>query len=174
MFVHYQIKSIMKNRLSLIIAFLTFFAFTSCEDEPLVGTFIDETGVEGGGITNSFFANVDGVEYVESATTISTIDNGTIEYISIAAVKDGNEIISLAIPIAHVVGNYSFTEFLEASSVSGSYVIGGSALTNFPGTLVITEKTATRISGTFNFTAAPILGGGTTYDVTDGSFSVTY
>lgn len=175
MFVHYQIKTIMKNRLTLIIAFLTFFAFTSCEDEPLTGNFLDETGVDGSDSgASSFFANVNGVEFIDTVITTSTIDNGTVEYISITAVNDMNEVIEMSIPVAHIVGSYSFTQSLMVTSVSGSYLVGGDTLTSLPGTLFITEKTASSITGVFSFTASPTTGIGTTYDVTDGTFSVVY
>ncbi len=170
----YKTNKIMKIKLSFFIVLLAVFPFTSCENEPLTGTFVDEIGLPTGTGGDSFFVNIDGVEFVEDVITIITVDNGAIEYISIVGSKTGGEQIGFSIPVSHAVGTYNFTEFLEATSVSGTYVVTGSARPAFPGTLTITEKTSTFIAGTFMFTAAPFTGTGATYEMTEGSFSVNY
>jgi len=43
----------MKIKLILIVAFFAIFTFTSCEDNPLEGTFVDESGVGDIGITGT-------------------------------------------------------------------------------------------------------------------------
>ena len=144
--------------------------FISCENEPLEGEF-DTSG----GTADQFSAKVDGESFIDDTIDVAVVSSG-FEYISIvASISSTGSAILLSIPTTHVEGTYTFTEFLEATSVSGSYRHETSGLNPaLPGTLTITSKTDTTISGTFEFTAAPFTGTGTTYQITNGSFSVTY
>ena len=170
MFVKYKTDNTMNKKifLSLFVAFsLVFF---SCENEPLEGDF-DTSG----GSSDQFSAKVDGTNFNDDNINVAVVTS-TVEYISIAAsISSDGRVILLSIPTAHPVGTYNFTEFLEATSVSGSYKPDDSTIyPALPGTLTITSKTNTSISGTFEFTAAPFTGTGTTYQITEGSFSVSY
>ena len=170
MFVKYKTDNTMNKKifLSLFVAFsLVFF---SCENEPLEGDF-DTSG----GSSDQFSAKVDGTNFNDDNINVAVVTS-TVEYISIAAsISSDGRVILLSIPTAHPVGTYNFTEFLETSSVSGSYKPDDSTIyPALPGTLTITSKTNTSISGTFEFTAAPFTGTGTTYQITEGSFSVSY
>jgi len=161
----------MKLKFSLFVAFFAILTFTSCEDEPLTGTFVDETGV---GATsqnqNLFSAKVDNANFSEDAITVTSLSLGGIDYLNIVGAKTSGEQIVVNIPLALNTGDYTFVDPLTATNVSGVYIANGVSNNATSGALTITAKTANSISGTFNFTA----GTGTTYQVTEGSFSVNY
>ncbi len=170
---HYQKNIIiMKIKLTLFVAFFAIIAFTSCEDNPLEGTFVDETGIGNpSASTDAFFANIGGTEFIEDVISVSTVTTGAIEYVSIVASKTGGDQIGINIPVAHTNGVYNFTNPLETASVSGAYIVTGVTNVATLGTLTITGKTASHIEGTFNFTASS---NGNTYQITDGAFSIDY
>lgn len=171
MFVIYKTDNTMSKKIFLSLFVVCSLAFLSCENEPLEGDF----DTSGGSSSDQFSAKVDGADFNDNNIDVSVVTS-TVEYISIAASISGDgRVILLSIPTAHPVGTYNFTEFLEATSVSGSYKPDDTTINPaVPGTLTITSKTNTTISGTFEFTAAPFSGTGTTYQITEGSFSVSY
>lgn len=172
MFVIYKTDNTMSKKIFLSLFVVFSLAFLSCENEPLEGNF-DTSG----GASDQFSAKVDGADFNDDSINVSVVTS-TVEYISIVAtVSSSGSSILLSIPTAHTTGTYNFTEFLEATSVSGSYKPDNTTINPaVPGTLTITAKTNNTISGTFQFTAAPASGtsGGSTYQITEGSFSVSY
>ena len=59
------------------------------------------------------------------------------------------------------------------ASVTDAPAVWSTPLNGAAGTVTITARTATRIAGTFQFSAAPILGGGPNVVVTAGEFDIT-
>jgi hypothetical protein len=129
----------------------------------------------GGGNTNNntFFAKVDGVEFKENliAGVYQTL-NG-VSTIGISATKDNLQTIGFNLDGDILPGEYTFNTFGTPSAL---YNRSMSDINTGTGTLKISshDKTKKRIIGTFQFTASPFLSTGTSYEITEGSFDVTY
>jgi hypothetical protein len=114
--------------------------------------------------TDTFFAKVDGLEFVESfiATGFATV--GTEDVISVNATNSADDRISISINDTYTVGNsYSAVAEAKCTLLEGGVVSNASI-----GTVTIVTKTDTRISGTFSFTTVS----GRT--ITEGAFDVAY
>ena len=101
-------------------------------------------------VTDTFYAKVDGAEFVEDNIDVATvISQGFPDSYSIVASKTNGDNIGLRISKSLVVGTYQFTGPL-ALDLSSSYLEGGLLYSVDSGSLTITSKTATHIEGTFN------------------------
>lgn len=127
----------------------------------------------GGNNSNTFFAKVDGVEFKENliAGIYQTL-NG-VSTIGISATKDNLQSIGFNLDGDILPGEYSFNTF---STPTALYSRSMSDINTGAGMLKISthDKTKKRIIGTFQFTASPFLSTGTSYEITEGSFDVTY
>lgn len=137
-------------------------------------SFTDDLGENTGG-QNEFFANVDGVEFVEDAVTGNFSNLAGMTSISINATKNSLETIGITLPGDITPGTYDFQSF---STPLAQYNLSATDIYTGDGTVTITtHDTATnKIIGTFEFTATPVTGGTGTgsYEVTEGSFDITY
>ncbi len=123
---------------------------------------------------DTFYAKVDGVEFVEDQVdgALITQVTGMPNQISVVGSKDNGDTVGLNIVSSLSVGTYQITgPFGE--QVNGSSVINDVLYTAQSGSVTITSKTATRISGTFsmvvqNFTTSA------TKTISQGSFDVEY
>lgn len=123
---------------------------------------------------DTFYAKVDGVEFVEDQVdgALITQVTGMPDQISVVGSKDNGDTVGLNIVSSLSVGTYQITgPFGE--QVNGSSVINDVLYTAQSGSVTITTKTATRISGTFsmvvqNFTTSA------TKTISQGSFDVEY
>jgi hypothetical protein len=123
---------------------------------------------------DTFFAKVDGVEFVEDQIDAALITqvSGMPDQISIVGSKDNGDTVSLNIVRSLPVGTYQITgPFGE--EVNGKCLANDLLYTAQSGTVTISTKTATRISGTFsmvvqNFTTSE------TKTVSQGTFDVEY
>jgi hypothetical protein len=123
--------------------------------------------------TNSFFARVDGAEYLDGLILVDVFTDLNPR-ISISALDSNNQILSIRIPTILDVGTYSFVESAAGdSSGPDGGLISNAVPYNSTGTgsMTITAKTATTIAGTFQFQA---INGSTIFEITEGDFSVTY
>ena len=114
--------------------------------------------------SDTFFAKVNEVEFVESfiATALVTVNN--VDVISINATNSVDDRISISIDDTFTVGNtYSAVNEAKCSLKEDGVVSFANA-----GTVKILSKTNTKISGIFSFTTAS----GRT--VTEGTFDVGY
>ncbi|MCT4629750.1 DUF6252 family protein [Winogradskyella sp.] len=127
---------------------------------------------------STFFANVNGNEFVEDAVFGTELSLNGMTTISVSATKNNGETIGLSFDADIAPGNYTFDSFGSLSNV-GQY-IGDSATDVYlaNGSFVIESHDTTNkvIVGTFEFTAEPSPGSTATSNVniTEGSFSVTY
>ncbi|WP_306350354.1 DUF6252 family protein [Flavobacterium sp. '19STA2R22 D10 B1'] len=123
-----------------------------------------ETGV----VEDTFFAKVDGVEFVENNITVAIVNN----QFSIVASKTSNNFnIGLNFAENIAVGTYQISGVL--GQIPAAKYNNGTSLPAASGTIKIISKTADRIKGTFSFVTAP--GTGTiTYQVSEGAFDVEY
>lgn len=120
---------------------------------------------------NSFFAKLNGQDY--NPTNVDGFKNSGM--ISLIGRRGAVENISLVVPDNIVPGTYAI-EF--GGDVTALYVMnstGEGVFSGDPGTLTITShNTSTKkIVGTFNFTGTSFFNT-TTYEVTAGSFNITY
>ena len=120
---------------------------------------------------NEFFAKVDGVEYVE--TSISPINR--FGHIFVGG-RRNLEILAIIVDENVTAGTYTLTSDISRYP-NGVYEINTTDLhVSGSGTITITSHDVSkkRLIGTFEFIAVPILTGVGTYEITEGSFSVTY
>ncbi|WP_298419559.1 DUF6252 family protein [uncultured Kordia sp.] len=125
--------------------------------------------------SNSFFAKVDGVEFVEDAVNGVEV-LGAFNTIGITAIKNSFETIGLTVPNDITPGEYTFGDPGDGTPV-GQYNVSQTETFIAEGTLIITvhNTESNRIEGTFSFTARPFLGDpNPTYDITEGTFGVSY
>lgn len=121
---------------------------------------------------DTFFAKVNGTEFVDSDIfTVETVVGGQ-EFISIGASNVREEEITVSIKSSLTTGSYPITG-ANSDNVQVIYTLAtedfGTRATT--GTVTITEKTATRIKGTFT---AKSTVDGVDYQITEGAFNVEY
>ena len=123
---------------------------------------------------DSFFAKVDGTEFVEDQISGSLITNvtGMPDQISLVASKTNGDNIGLNIVRSLAVGTYNFTGPL-GSQVNGTCFLNSVLYNAQSGSITITSKTATRIKGTFNMVVNNFTTSATK-TVTEGAFDVVY
>ncbi len=117
--------------------------------------------------TDSFFANVDGINFIESTITANTVNN----VIRITAANTSNQNITVGIRDNVTPGVYPITGNIGTDVVQASYKFGATALQAYTGSVTVISKTATRIRGTFNFTSSDGLN---QYQISQGQFDVNY
>jgi len=123
---------------------------------------------------DSFFANVDGAEFVENQIDGSLITNvsGMPDQISIVGSKTNGDSVGLNIVRSLTVGTYNFTGPLGAQ-VNGRCLFDNILYSADSGSLTITSKTDTRIKGTFNMIVKNFTTSATK-TITAGTFDVEY
>ncbi|WP_046757959.1 DUF6252 family protein [Kordia jejudonensis] len=124
---------------------------------------------------STFFAKVEGAEFVEDAINAIEILSFS-NTVAIVAVKNNGQSISVTVPNDIVPGDYTFG-FPSGTDPVGLF--NESDTESFladTGTLTITvHDTATnRIEGTFNFTGTLLLDPSNAREITEGDFKVTY
>lgn len=131
------------------------------------------TGNAGTPSTDTFYAKVDGAEFVENQIDVTEVaSSGFPDAISIVASKTNGERLSISIDTNTAPGTYQMTGLLSTTDVvRGKYLVNNSLHGGVSGSLTITSITATRIAGTFMFTAENI-GQTSTHQITQGSFDV--
>jgi hypothetical protein len=122
---------------------------------------------------DTFFAKVNGQEFVDTNITTAEAEINNLPFLSIGAVNASQENISVSVRPNLTVGEYLITANPALDVVQVSYKPAGvsSSTSAQSGFVTITEKTATRIKGTFG---AVVVVGTTTYQITTGAFDVAY
>ncbi len=139
--------------------------------------------IDGGNVgenpENSFFANVDGEEFVDTTLEVTQTTVGGIPMLNIVATTETGAIIRIDLPEGLGIGTFSFESISNGTELIAMYnaSTGGENLTSSPGTITITEYgVATgRIVATFSFTARDPLGiDPTIAEITDGEFFIDF
>ena len=188
MFVKYRKIIHMKPfKFTFLLVLLASFMFISCDNEPLTGTFTDEsgTGIEVGGTgtgtgnsttTSSFFAKVDGVEFLEDTVYVNMMNLGGSTILTISAAKNNYQSIGLTFPSDIAAGTYtlsSFGDYRAQYNYSQTAIGFGGA-----GTVTITTHNTSekKMVGTFSFIATEIVDQTNLgpFNITEGSFDITY
>jgi hypothetical protein len=114
---------------------------------------------------DTFYAKVDGNEFVDTTINVVSVNN----IIGIGATNANGDVITVGITDNLTAGSYTITGNVATDVVQGNIKINPNttATQATAGTVTILSKTATRISGTFSFTAQP-------NQITDGAFDVEY
>ncbi len=136
----------------------------------------------GGGGTSPMSATIDGVKWTASKSAVQVSGNATPTAqgtITISGVNTSTGFgLTISLSYVSAAGTYPLgvnigTNAGGVATVTESPNFWNTPLNGGAGTVVITTRTATRIAGTFEFTAAPIVGGGANAVVTEGKFDVT-
>ena len=125
---------------------------------------------------DSFYAKVDGTEFVENQIDVALIVDATPtpipDQISIVGSKTNGDTVGINVNKVLGTGTYTITGVLsDVDVVRGSILINDVLYNAESGSITITSKTATRIKGTFNmvvknFTTSAVK------NVTAGTFDV--
>jgi hypothetical protein len=174
-----------KPILLLLIATVVF-TFVSCDNEPLTGDFIDESGIPTDSNENTddnndgnsnievapFYANVDGVEFTETSLQSYLLN----EKLWVRGTDAELNKITLGFPTEIAVGTFEIVP--DADTYEGIFSDNANNVLARADTGSITiithDTTAKTISGTFNFTATPSSSTTPKYEVTEGEFNVSY
>lgn len=158
------------------------FAFTGYWSDPTVtnitpiaftnGVFTNIPFTTGTNPTNdTFYAKVDGVEFVEDQIDVTeVISSGFPDSYSIVGAKADGQTVGFRFSQSLGVGSYEFTGPFGLD-LSSACLINNLLYTSDTGTLTITEKTSTRIKGTFSLTVSNF-STSQTKSITQGSFDV--
>jgi hypothetical protein len=135
--------------------------------------------VSGNVVPSEFFVKVDDTEYIENYINAGTI-TGTPNYISVFGVNSGSQFVGILNDDTLAEGaTYDMTG-LPNSSVKGQYRLNNVNYDSTIGSVTIESKTATRIKGTFTFTASYSYTNTSgevitfTHEITEGAFDVNY
>lgn len=120
-----------------------------------------------------FTATVNGQTFDTDLIFSGEIELGNQSFVFVSGSDSSGNFININIKSNLGVGTYSITGNLNTDDVQLAYQIPSQDFEAFAnsGSVTITEKTATRIKGTFNGT---ITGGGATYQITNGTFDVEF
>lgn len=168
-------------KFTFFLAILASFAFVSCENEPLTGTFTDESGTEsqvgtdtGSGnevVLQPFFAKLDGIEFSETSVEVTLFNNK----LWIGAIDADTNKLTIGMPEDVSVGIFdidptNYTAIFE-DNLAPTYFTRA----NSGSITIVTHDTINKtITGKFNYIATPT---GVTipeFKITEGEFNVSY
>jgi hypothetical protein len=122
-------------------------------------------------VTDTFFAKADGTEFVENNIDVAaTISSGFPDSYSIVGSKSNGDNIGLSIAQSLPVGTYQFTGPF-GQQINSSCLFGGVLYNGETGSVTITSKTATHMTGTFNIIVKNFTTN-QTKTISEGAFSV--
>jgi len=153
-----------------------FYVRSNCADNQNSGWVgpINVTAV-GAPSTNAFFANVNGIEFVDTSINVNAnaLHNGAPSINIIASNMNTNQ-IDINVDDDVVVGTAYFNTDPPTDKFKMIYFEPASTeyQTVTDGSITITERTATRIKGTFNFNAINPSMPLETKNITEGTFDV--
>lgn len=127
-----------------------------------------------GSSQNSFFAKVDGVEFEEEMVNAIALSSGGISNLGISATIGSTRVLGLNLDPNITSGEYELSTFgIPSGLYSKSF---SESFSSDTGKVIITlhDKGNKRIVGTFEFTAKSFLNPDESYEITEGSFDVTY
>ena len=120
---------------------------------------------------DTFFAKVNGTEFVETFVTGAEVGSGADTFLNFAAVDEALSNITVGFKKSLGAGTYTITG-MPGSNVSGLYsTADGTNYLATSGTITIISQSATRVKGTFSFIASD---GTTTKTISEGAFDIGY
>lgn len=139
-------------------------------------------GGGGGGGAPMMKATIDGVNWVATSSTVQVTGSTTATPGGAIAISGGNITsgIGVSLSIAYISAPGTFPLGVNPGSNAGGVAtvtdapdVWNTPLNGAAGTVTISTRTSTRIAGTFQFSASPLLGGGPDVGVTAGEFDIT-
>jgi hypothetical protein len=136
----------------------------------------------GGGGTTIFKAKIDGVDWAATSNTVQVTGNTPANPQGTISISGGNITsgIGMGLTLSYISGTGTYAFGVNPGSSAGGVATVSDApdswstpLNGASGSITISTRTATRIAGTFQFTASPVLGGGPDVAVTAGEFDIT-
>lgn len=160
------------------------FQFTGVRFKDLAGTSIETKVFTNGSFTDvpyisdasvvdtdTFYAKLDGTEFVEDGIDVAAVDtSGVNPYYSIVGKKNNGDSVSLGIAQSLSVGTHQITGVF-GEPVTARCHIGNVLYNANSGSITITSKTATHMTGTFNAVVQNFTTGNTK-TISSGAFSV--
>lgn len=119
---------------------------------------------------DTFFAKVDGTEFEEVDLEVLELGIGTFDYYSIGAQNADLNSMTVSVRTNIDAGTYPITGDDAVDVVQIIYSVNDIDHKAMSGNVIITEKTATRLKGTFSC----VTDGTPSYTITEGSFDVAY
>ena len=128
---------------------------------------------------DSFYALVDGEEFVDISFVSEVIVVGGENVIKVLATNDIGAKVEFFIPESLGVGTFEMQSIFDGATLVGSYSDGETSenLTSNPGTITFTEfsEITGKLNATFSFTATDPLGSDpTVVEITQGEFNIDY
>ena len=131
------------------------------------------------GSNDSFFAKVNGQDY--NPTFVTAFNTSITSTVLITGSMGNGEELQLFVPVDITTGTYNWSDINETFFVQGIYTPAGANNADDSGFAKTGSLTITSVNqenktmqGTFSFVSDPTVNGGIVYNVTEGSFSVTY
>ena len=137
------------------------------------GVFTDLPFTTSAPTDDTFFAKIDGVDFVQTLIATADTEINNLSFLSIAAQDATQQSITVSVRPTLTVGEYLITGNTTLDVVQVNYKPAGADFGTAAqsGFVTIVQKTPTRIKGTFG---ATVTIEGTTYQITTGSFDVAY
>lgn len=127
---------------------------------------------------DSFFALVDGEEFIDTTFEAEEILVGGEPVIKITATNDTEATIQFFVPKDLTIGTYELESIFNGPTLIGIYNKGDGSnnQTSSPGTITFTEFGAItgKISANFSFSAVDPVNGGEPTEITEGAFNIDY
>lgn len=160
-----------------ISGFFNFKGYWSNTDEPSIipilftnGVFTNVPYINQQETNDTFFAKVNGTEFVDVDILVFEFDVSGQQYISIGAQNANSNSMTISVKSSLGVGSYPITGNIATDVVQAIYDFNDTDYNSVSGNVTIQSKTATRIKGTFSF----VTNGATPFTVTEGAFDVEY
>lgn len=119
---------------------------------------------------DTFFAKVDGAEFIDVDLLSVTIDINGQEFISVGAQDANLNAMTVSVRSSLSPGTYNITGNTATDQVQAIYDFDNTDYNAVSGSVTIISKTSTRIKGTFSF----VTNGATPFTVSEGAFDVEY
>lgn len=121
---------------------------------------------------DTFYAKVDGVEFVDVDILTAEFSTNNQDWLSIAAQNAASNSITVSVRSNVTVGTYPITGNVAVDNAQGVYSLdSGTDYNSISGSVTILSKTADHIKGTFNFVAS---NGTESVTISAGEFDVDY
>lgn len=133
------------------------------------GIFQDVPYVTQSPTDDTFYAKVNGTEFVDTDITAILFTVDDVDLITINASNSVDDKITIGINDGLGVGSYPITT-TSTNQTQARYIKNGTTYTAQSGIITVTSKTLDRIKGTFSFTTD----GAAPFTMTEGQFDVAY
>ncbi|WP_333876124.1 DUF6252 family protein [Flavobacterium sp.] len=134
------------------------------------GEFTNIPFITQGQTGDTFYAKVNGSEFVDVDILAITTQIGAQEFISVAAQDANLNSMTVSVRSSLGPGTYNITGNTATDLVQAIYDFDGNDYNAVSGSVTIVSKTATRIKGNFTY----VTNGTTPFTVTQGAFDVEY